>query len=56
MLYFCEHWSPSTNTLYLANGEELIYLWDLNLLGGLPTVGLFYDEVIPSARELLDRD
>ena len=56
MRYFYEHWSPSTNTLYLPNGKESISLWDLNLLGGLPTIGMFYDEVISSAKELLGRD
>jgi len=30
-----------------------ISLWDLRPIGGLPADGAYYDEVIPSARELL---
>ncbi|KAL3846069.1 hypothetical protein ACJIZ3_003472 [Penstemon smallii] len=39
-------------------GEFSISLWDLHVLGGLPLRGLFYDEVVPSAKELtgVDKD
>ena len=30
-----------------------IFLWDLRTIGGLPADGAYYEEVIPSARELL---
>ena len=54
--HFCEHWSPSTNTFFTSSGEESISLWDLKELGGLPITGLFYDEVVPSAKELTGHD
>ncbi|KAL3839048.1 hypothetical protein ACJIZ3_023639 [Penstemon smallii] len=55
---FCHLWSPSTNTLCTSVGEFSISLWDLHVLGGLPLRGLFYDEVVPSAKELtgVDKD
>ncbi|KAH7850047.1 hypothetical protein Vadar_027062 [Vaccinium darrowii] len=52
MRYFCEFWSPSTNTLHTSAGERSISLWDLRQLGGLPIRGLMYDEVVPSAEEM----
>ena len=33
-------------------GEISITTWDLHKLGGLPIRGLFYDEVVPIAKEL----
>ena len=50
---FYENWCPATNTLHLVSGEASISLWDLHRLSGLPLHGMFYDEVIPSATELI---
>uniref|UniRef100_A0A7N2MVQ0 Aminotransferase-like plant mobile domain-containing protein n=1 Tax=Quercus lobata TaxID=97700 RepID=A0A7N2MVQ0_QUELO len=47
---FCECWSPTTNTLHTL--VVSISTWDLHKLGGLPIRGLFYDEVVPTAKEL----
>ena len=49
---FCECWSPTTSTLHTLVGEISITTWDLHKLGGLPLKGLFYDEVVPTAKEL----
>ncbi|KAH7849160.1 hypothetical protein Vadar_013902 [Vaccinium darrowii] len=53
---FCEHWCPSTNSLHIPIGEVSISLWDMRLIGGLSADGTFYDEVVPSARELNGSD
>ncbi|KAH0636783.1 hypothetical protein KY289_036698 [Solanum tuberosum] len=53
---FCELWHPSTNTLSTFIGEMSISLWDLQAIGGLPVQGHFYDEVVPSAKELTQMD
>ncbi|XP_071904368.1 uncharacterized protein [Coffea arabica] len=53
---FFKYWCPSTNTLHTPVGELSITLWDLYRLGGLSIDGAFFDEVVPSARELLTRD
>ncbi|XP_070014403.1 uncharacterized protein [Nicotiana sylvestris] len=53
---FCELWRPSTNTLSTFIGELSIFLWDLRTIGGLPMHGSFYDEVVPSAKELIEMD
>ncbi|XP_021299429.1 uncharacterized protein LOC110428080 [Herrania umbratica] len=50
---FCESWCPTTNTIHTAFGEASLSLWDLHKLGGLPLHGWFYDEVIPSTKELI---
>ena len=52
MKAFCECWSSSTNTLHTSIGEISITPWDLSILGGLPCIGAFYDEVVPNAQEL----
>ena len=52
MKAFCECWSPLTNTLHTLVGEISITPWDLSILGGLPCIGAFYDEVVPNAQEL----
>uniref|UniRef100_A0A9I9E2G3 Aminotransferase-like plant mobile domain-containing protein n=1 Tax=Cucumis melo TaxID=3656 RepID=A0A9I9E2G3_CUCME len=49
---FCEAWCPSTNTLHTMAGELSISLWDLWSFGGLPIKGDFYEERIPSFKEL----
>ncbi|KAH0643747.1 hypothetical protein KY285_032823 [Solanum tuberosum] len=53
---FCELWRPSTNTLSTFIGEMSISLWDLQSIGGLLVQGNFYDEVVPSAKELTQTD
>ncbi|KAF7136170.1 hypothetical protein RHSIM_Rhsim08G0106900 [Rhododendron simsii] len=53
---FCELWCPSTNSLHVPIGEVSISLWDLRQTGGLSIDGIFYDEVVPSARELTGVD
>uniref|UniRef100_A0A2N9I9P1 Aminotransferase-like plant mobile domain-containing protein n=1 Tax=Fagus sylvatica TaxID=28930 RepID=A0A2N9I9P1_FAGSY len=49
---FFEYWCPATNTLHTSVGEISITLWDLCRIGGLPLFGSFYDEVVPSAKEM----
>ncbi|KAA0034815.1 hypothetical protein E6C27_scaffold213G00490 [Cucumis melo var. makuwa] len=49
---FCEAWCPSTNILHTVAGELSISLWDLWSFGGLPIKGDFYEERIPSFKEL----
>ncbi|KAH0729706.1 hypothetical protein KY290_000839 [Solanum tuberosum] len=53
---FCENWRPSTNTVSTFVEELSISLWDSRTIGGLPVHGFFYDEVIPSAKELTHVD
>nr|XP_027066402.1 uncharacterized protein LOC113692228 isoform X1 [Coffea arabica] len=53
---FFKYWCPSTNTLHTPVGELSITLWDLYRLGGLSIDGTFFDEVVPSAQELLTHD
>uniref|UniRef100_A0A2N9G2T5 Aminotransferase-like plant mobile domain-containing protein n=1 Tax=Fagus sylvatica TaxID=28930 RepID=A0A2N9G2T5_FAGSY len=52
MQAFFEYWCPTTNTLHTSVGEISITLWDLCRIGGLPLYGSFYDEVVPSAKEM----
>ncbi|KAG5576232.1 hypothetical protein H5410_056366 [Solanum commersonii] len=47
---------PSTNTVSTFVEELSISLWDLRTIRGLPVHGSFYDEVIPSAKELTHVD
>ncbi|KAA0055865.1 uncharacterized protein E5676_scaffold943G00610 [Cucumis melo var. makuwa] len=49
---FCEAWCPSTNTLHIMADELSISLWDLWSFEGLPINGDFYEERIPSFKEL----
>ncbi|KAH0636299.1 hypothetical protein KY289_036214 [Solanum tuberosum] len=53
---FYENQRPSTNTVSTFIGELSISLCDLRTIGGLPVHGSFYDEVIPSAKELTHVD
>ncbi|KAL0454744.1 UNVERIFIED_CONTAM: hypothetical protein Slati_0813600 [Sesamum latifolium] len=53
---FCEAWCPLTNTLLTSVRELSISLWDLHDLAGLPMTGCLYDEVVPSAPELIGAD
>ncbi|KAL0406169.1 UNVERIFIED_CONTAM: hypothetical protein Slati_3930800 [Sesamum latifolium] len=50
---FLELWCPSTNTLHTAVGEISLSLWDIRGLCGLLVRGEFYDEVVPSSKDLL---
>jgi hypothetical protein len=52
MQAFFEYWCSATNTLHTSVGEISITLWDLCRIGGLPLFGSFYDEVVPSAKEM----
>ncbi|GAA0158091.1 hypothetical protein LIER_38585 [Lithospermum erythrorhizon] len=54
ILAFYESWSPSTNTLFTVAWESSICLWDLHKLGGLAILAQLFDDVVPSARELMD--
>lgn len=56
MKAFYEAWCPSTNTLLTSLGEMSISLYDMRVIAGLPVRGKFYDEVVPSARELTGTD
>ena len=49
---FCERWCPITNTLHTSIGEVSISLWELYRIAGLPIIGSFYDEMVPSTEEL----
>ena len=49
---FYERWCPTTNTLHTSIGEVSISLWDLYHIVGLPIIGSFYDEMVPSMEEL----
>jgi hypothetical protein len=49
---FLEYWSPTTNSFHLPYGEMSITLWDLHRIAGLPITSKFYDEFIPTNREL----
>lgn len=53
---FCELWCPSTNSLHVPAGDVSISLWDIRVIGGLSINGTFYDEVVPSAKELAGFD
>ncbi|KAF8389524.1 hypothetical protein HHK36_026219 [Tetracentron sinense] len=53
---FCEAWCPITNSIHTPQGEMSLSLWDLKIIGGLPITGEFYDEVVPSLREITGLD
>uniref|UniRef100_A0A3Q7I5H8 Aminotransferase-like plant mobile domain-containing protein n=1 Tax=Solanum lycopersicum TaxID=4081 RepID=A0A3Q7I5H8_SOLLC len=53
---FCENWRPSNNTVSTFVRELSVSLWDLRAIGSLPVHGSFYDEVVPSAKELTHVD
>ncbi|CAL9026469.1 unnamed protein product [Prunus brigantina] len=53
---FCELWGPLSNTFHHGNGEMSISLYDLKVIGGLPILGLPYDEFIPPNEELCRED
>jgi len=50
---FYELWCHTTNTFCIESGSISISLWDLWAIGGLPADGAYYEEVIPSTKELL---
>ncbi|KAJ8436144.1 hypothetical protein Cgig2_033639 [Carnegiea gigantea] len=49
---FCELWGPLTNTLHHGAGEVSISLYDLERVGGLPILGVIYQEFLPSNKDL----
>jgi hypothetical protein len=49
---FFKYWCPATNTLHTSVEEISITLCDLCRIGGLPLYGSFYNEVVPSAKEM----
>ncbi|KAL6286893.1 hypothetical protein ACE6H2_011283 [Prunus campanulata] len=49
---FLELWGPLTNTLHQGNGEMGISLYDLKIIGGLPILGIPYEEFIPPNQDL----
>ncbi|KAF8369301.1 hypothetical protein HHK36_032688 [Tetracentron sinense] len=53
---FCEAWCPITNSPHTPQGEMSLSLWDLKIIGGLPITGEFYDEVVPSLKEITGLD
>ncbi|KAF8405873.1 hypothetical protein HHK36_007951 [Tetracentron sinense] len=53
---FCEAWCPITNSLHTPQGEMSLSLWNLKIIGGLPITGEFYDEVVPSLKEITGLD
>lgn len=52
---FYEAWCATTNTLHTSSRELSISLWHLWRLWGFSIKGRFYNEVIPSCKELLAR-
>ncbi|CAB4316426.1 unnamed protein product [Prunus armeniaca] len=53
---FYELWGPLSNTFHHGNGEMGISLYDLKVIGGLPILGLPYDEFIPLNNKLCRED
>jgi len=50
---FCELRCHTINTFCTENDDMSISLWDMQIIGGLPADKSYYEEVVPSARELL---
>ncbi|KAL0906772.1 hypothetical protein M5K25_025293 [Dendrobium thyrsiflorum] len=50
-----EHWDSITNTCWIGPNEMTITLWDLQLISGLPTLGIPYEECIPPDYDLFRR-
>jgi len=50
---FCELWCHTTNTFCIESGDMSMSLWDKRVIGGIPADGSCYEEVTPSASELL---
>ncbi|XP_038701637.1 uncharacterized protein LOC119998390 [Tripterygium wilfordii] len=50
----CEVWCPETSTFVTRHGEIGISLWEMRDISGLSILGDYYEEVIPSFRELTD--
>ena len=51
---FAELWGPTSNTLHHIGGEMGISLYDLKTIGGLPILGIPYEEFIPTNKKLLN--
>ena len=50
---FYELWCHTTNTFCTESGGMSISSWDMWVIGGLPVDRSYYEEAIPSAKELL---
>ncbi|KAM6563550.1 hypothetical protein CsatB_023548 [Cannabis sativa] len=50
---FSELWGPLSNTFHHSNGEMGISLCDLKVIGGLPILGIPYEEFIPPNKKLV---
>ncbi|PON42744.1 Aminotransferase-like mobile domain containing protein [Trema orientale] len=50
---FTELWGPLTNTFHHSSGEMGISLYDLKVIGGLPILGVPYEEFIPLNRKMV---
>lgn len=48
---FLELWSPLSNMLHDGNGEMGISLYDMKTVGGLPILGVPYEEFIPPNKD-----
>jgi len=53
ILYKFAGMGHTTNTFCTERGDMSIFLWDMWVIHGLPAGGSYYEEVVPSARELL---
>ncbi|PHU07708.1 hypothetical protein BC332_24197 [Capsicum chinense] len=53
---FCELWHSSTNIICVSIGDLSLSLWDMHIIGGIPVHETFFDEVVPSAKELSQTD
>ncbi|KAM6557050.1 hypothetical protein CsatB_004069 [Cannabis sativa] len=50
---FSELWGPLSNTFHHSSGEMGISLYDLKVIGGLPILGIPYEEFIPLNKRLV---
>ncbi|XP_060970444.1 uncharacterized protein LOC133037370 [Cannabis sativa] len=50
---FTELWGPLANTFHHSSGEMGISLYDLKVIGGLPILGIPYEEFIPLNAKLM---
>ncbi|XP_060974547.1 uncharacterized protein LOC133039658 [Cannabis sativa] len=50
---FSELWGPLSNTFHHSSGEMGISLYDLKVIGGLPILGIPYEEFIPLNKKLV---
>ena len=53
---FSELWGPLSNTFHHSSGDMGISLYDLKVIGGLPILGVPYEEFIPPNEKLMNGD